>query len=134
MKNDEGLLYFFSKHFEIPNNPFILLFGLGSFESVINLGLYSDSGYMRIFYYFGFPVGLLFFVCILFILKIRTKYINISPIYLPVLVVLFAANIKEPVLYAGYSARIVFIISGFLLSEKLFSKSVIGIISAGKYR
>uniref|UniRef100_UPI0040496A90 hypothetical protein n=1 Tax=Flavobacterium sp. TaxID=239 RepID=UPI0040496A90 len=124
LKNDEGLLYFFGKHFEIPNNPFILLFGLGSFESVNNLGLYSDSGYMRIFYYFGFPVGLFFFIAILFILKIPKKYNSISPIYIPVLVVLFVANIKEPVLYTGYSARLVFVISGFLLAEKLFSKSV----------
>ncbi len=134
LKNDEGLLYFFSKHFEVPSNPFILMFGVGSFESVNNMNVYSDSGYMRIFYYFGIPLALLFFIFILFILKTPTRYTTISPIYLPVLIVLLAANIKEPVLYTGYSARIVFVISGFLLAEKFFSKSIIRNTIAGKNR
>jgi len=121
IKDDNGLNFFLSNHFHFSSNPVALLFGVGSFKESNSLNLYSDSGYMRIFYYYGIPLGI-FIILRSFHHLFAVKNIKeIRSIYIPILLLLLFATIKEPIFFTGYSSRLLFLIVGMVSLKNITS-------------
>lgn len=72
---------------------------------------WTDSGYSRMFLSVGFLLGLIYYALIIF------NYLNVKKehygLILPCLIVLLIAELKEPLLFSGYSARVMILITVF---------------------
>lgn len=93
-----------------------VIFGYG-FYGGSEFEPWTDSGYSRMFLSVGYIFGLLFYV--LFFLMFRNILFYKPFLFLTIGVLLLVAEIKEPLLFTGYSARlyIVILVVG-LLSKK----------------
>lgn len=81
---------------------------------------WTDSGYARMFLSVGYIFGLLFYVCVLYIF--RVSIVSRSALFVPLIAILLMAEVKEGLLLAGYSSRLVFILLGFWAAERSNSR------------
>ncbi|WP_218689533.1 O-antigen polymerase [Psychrobacter sp. BF1] len=79
-----------------PEQASTYIVGTGLYEMYSSIGdfNYSDIGYLRLIYYFGFPGLVLFFLVEIKILNLAFKRKKLLPIYYSMLVILLVTNFK----------------------------------------
>lgn len=95
-------------------------------ETLIGYGFYggshfepwTDSGYSRMFLSVGYIFGIIFYLC--FLLIVKKVFLFKKTLFLMMIPLILLAEIKETLLFSGYSSRLLFIIVGFLIMEKKF--------------
>jgi len=96
-------------------------------EVLIGYGFYggshfepwTDSGYSRMFLSVGYLFGVLYYLCFVLILSKVFRYKK--NLFLIIIPLLLLAEVKEVLLFSGYSSRLLFIILGFLIMEKKYN-------------
>ena len=107
----------------LPDNIWHLIFGIGFFEGDFAF-VYSrsDSGYIKTILSIGIFLSIILYTVISFIFfticKVSKKYLWLV---ISILIFMLILEIKEPVFYQNYSARVMFLLSGaslFILSKQ----------------
>lgn len=93
-----------------------ILIGYG-FYGGSDFSPWTDSGYARMFLSVGYLFGLGFYACALFIFR-KSAASKIS-LFAPIILILMISEVKEGLLFAGYSSRLLFILLGFWAAERL---------------
>lgn len=96
-------------------------------EVLIGYGFYggshfepwTDSGYSRMFLSVGYLFGVLYYLC--FVLILSKVFLYKKNLFLIIIPLLLLAEVKEVLLFSGYSSRLLFIILGFLIMEKKYN-------------
>jgi len=88
-------------------------YGEGNFEP------WTDSGYSRMFLSVGFIFGFIYYVSValIFMKSVQGKII----LFLPLIILLAIAEAKEPLLLTGYSSRLLFMLLGFWVAERVYN-------------
>jgi hypothetical protein len=88
-------------------------YGEGYFEP------WTDSGYSRMFLSVGFIFGFIYYlsVALIFMKSVKGKII----LFLPLIILLVIAETKEPLLLTGYSSRLLFLLLGFWVAERIYN-------------
>lgn len=81
-------------------------------HNIIGYGFYggspfsnwTDSGFARTFLSLGFPLGFLYYL-IIFVIYTKSYSYN-TFLFPPILIILFIAELKEPLLYSGIASRV----------------------------
>jgi hypothetical protein len=97
-------------------------------EIIIGYGFYggsnfypwTDSGYARMFLSVGFFWGFSFYIIAFFIFK--NLCFDRPAFFWPLIFILALAEVKEGMMFSGYSSRLLFISLGFLTAEKSFRR------------
>lgn len=113
--------------FDIPDDPWRLLFGFGFIEAWVPFR--SDSGYIKTIYSIGFIGALVLYSCLFYVLiKIVSKHVDKGKIYWFMFVgLLMIAEIKEPFIYQNYFGRALLLFVLFFSSLLKFPPSKLGI-------
>lgn len=98
--------------YHLPTNPFDLLIGYGFFDGPFNILKRSDAGYIKTITSIGLFGSMIFYGTILFLMfKTYVKNKNIFySLLLPLYIIIFIAELKEPFIYQQYSSRVLFIL------------------------
>lgn len=96
-------------------------------ETIIGYGFYggsdfepwTDSGYSRMFLSVGYFFGISYYLCFFIILK-KVFWLK-KNLFLILIPLMLLAEVKEPLLFSGYSSRLLFVIIGFLIMENRFN-------------
>lgn len=93
-------------------------------EILIGYGFYggsafypwTDSGYARMFLSVGFLFGFIFYAAVFLIFK--KAAIGKNKYFWPLIILLAIAEVKEGMMFSGYSSRLIFIMLGFWIANK----------------
>lgn len=96
-------------------------------EVLIGYGFYggsdfspwTDSGYARMFLSVGYVFGAIFYASAIYIFHVSSASKRV--LFLPLMAILMIAEAKEGLLFAGYSSRLVFILTGFWMAARLYN-------------
>lgn len=99
-------------------------------EILIGYGFYggsdfypwTDSGYARMFLSVGFVFGIIFYCSAFYIYK--KSALGKQVLFWPLIALLAIAEIKEGMMFAGYSSRLLFILMGFWAADRLNAKRI----------
>lgn len=98
----------------VPNKFPEILIGYG-FYGGSDFSPWTDSGYARMFLSVGYFFGIIFYACALFIFR-KSATSRLS-LFAPIICILMISEMKEGLLFAGYSSRLLFILLGFWTAE-----------------
>lgn len=108
----EGTIGIIRKFMVLPQNPVHLLFGIGYFAGGNILGVASDSGYIKVLLAFGLPLAMAVYGAFLTYTLPLLRHPATRAFVIPMVVILFIVEIKEPFVFQGYSARFMFALGG----------------------
>lgn len=98
-----------------------LMFGIGTHSGGFEFGGRSDSGYMKMFTALGIPMAIMFYVFLLLLARHVLTMTHYKSLWIVFLAVMFIAEIKEPFIFKGYSARLLWLVIGIGLCYSLSS-------------
>lgn len=108
----EGTTNSLLRMINIPDEWEKLLFGVGVHSGDFSLNRSYDLGYMRMLTALGIPVAALFYIYVAYLSHFLFKMTNYKSFWLVFLVIMFIAEIKEPFIFKGYSARLMWLLIG----------------------
>lgn len=109
---EEGTTRAVANMFEIPNKWGKLLFGVGAHWGDFTLQGSVDAGYMRMLTALGIPLALAFYCFYAFLAKYLFNLTHYKSVWIVIMIIMFIAEIKEPFIFKGYSARLVWMMIG----------------------
>lgn len=109
---EEGTAKAVANMFEIPNKWGKLLFGVGAHWGDFTLERRVDAGYMRMLTALGIPLALAFYIFYAFLAKYVFTITHYKSVWVVLMIIMFIAEIKEPFIFKGYSARLVWMMIG----------------------
>ncbi len=89
-----------------------LLFGIGAHSGTFSLEGRVDAGYMRMLTALGIPVAVIFYLFIVYLAQFVLKMTHYKSFWIVFMVIMFIAEIKEPFIFKGYSARMMWLMIG----------------------
>jgi hypothetical protein len=89
-----------------------LLFGLGYYFQYHPIVSPSDSGYFKLIYSVGFPFALLIYLYISLGFTYLMNKLKLFPLSILIVSILLVCEIKEPIFFQNYTARIFFYLFG----------------------
>lgn len=108
----EGTTRAVANMFDIPNKWGKLLFGVGAHWGDFSLQGRVDAGYMRMLTALGIPLALAFYIFYAFLAKYVLSITHYKSVWIVLIVIMFIAEIKEPFIFKGYSARLIWMMIG----------------------
>ncbi|KAA0014340.1 hypothetical protein F0A17_01410 [Billgrantia pellis] len=108
----EGTTAALARMINIPNEWPKLLFGVGVHSGDFDLRRSVDLGYMRMFTALGIPVAIAFYVFVAYLGKCVLSVTHYKSFWLVFMIIMFIAEYKEPFIFKGYSARLMWMIIG----------------------
>ncbi|WP_416137153.1 hypothetical protein ACM26W_11620 [Halomonas sp. HK25] len=106
----------------IPSEWPKLLFGVGAHWGDFDLRRSVDIGYMRMFTALGIPLAVMFYLFVAYLAKHLFTITNYKSFWMVFMLIMFIAEYKEPFIFKGYSARLMWLIIGMGLCYR-FSES-----------
>lgn len=117
----EGTTQALLRMINIPDQWEKLLFGVGAHSGDFSLKRTYDLGYMRMFTALGIPVAVLFYIYVAYLAQFVFKMTNYKSFWVVFMVIMFIVEIKEPFIFKGYSARMMWLMIGMGLCYIFFS-------------
>lgn len=114
----EGTVSYVISFYDFPDDPLALVLGVGNFSGGFDLGysLPGDPGIMKILTAYGIS-GLLFYVGLLvWCFSLPKSYLK--DILVIICILLIFTELKEPLLFKGYSSRFFWLLVGVMLYQK----------------
>lgn len=108
----EGTVQAVVNMFNVPDKWGKLLFGVGAHWGDFTLERRVDAGYMRMLTALGIPLALAFYLFYAFLAKYLFSITNYKSVWIVVMIIMFIAELKEPFIFKGYSARLVWMMIG----------------------
>ncbi|TLF45475.1 hypothetical protein FEI13_18065 [Halomonas urmiana] len=109
---EEGTTRAIANMFDIPNKWGKLLFGVGAHWGDFTLQGSVDAGYMRMLTALGIPLALAFYCFYAFLAKYLFNLTHYKSVWIVLMIIMFIAEIKEPFIFKGYSARLIWMMIG----------------------
>lgn len=109
---EEGTTQAVANMFDIPNKWRKLLFGVGVHWGDFTLQGRVDAGYMRMLTALGIPLALAFYIFYAFLAKYVFTITHYKSVWIVLMIIMFIAEIKEPFIFKGYSARLIWMMIG----------------------
>lgn len=109
---DEGTTRAVASMFDIPDKWAKLLFGVGVHWGDFSLQGSVDAGYMRMLTALGIPLALAFYIFYAFLAKYFFSMSHYKSVWIVLMIIMFIAEIKEPFIFKGYSARLMWMMIG----------------------
>ncbi|WP_156085458.1 hypothetical protein [Billgrantia saliphila] len=117
----EGTTGALMRMINIPNEWPKLLFGVGVHSGDFDLRGSVDLGYMRMFTALGIPVAIAFYIFVAYLGKCVFSVTHYRSFWLVFMIIMFIAEYKEPFIFKGYSARLMWLVIGVGLCYKFSS-------------
>ncbi|MBL4606725.1 MAG: hypothetical protein JKY01_02715 [Pseudomonadales bacterium] len=116
---NEGTVNTIMSFYSLPDQTIDFILGIGNYSGAFLDGKETDSGYMKTFTALGFPATVLVYLGVSFILM-HTLWetgadANSKSFFISVFILLIIAELKEPFLFQGYSARLIWLIFGVFI-------------------
>ncbi|MGR4067815.1 hypothetical protein [Billgrantia sp. C5P2] len=108
----EGTTAALARMINIPTEWPKLLFGVGVHSGDFSLRRSVDLGYMRMFTALGIPVAITFYFFVAFLGKCVYSVTHYKSFWIVFMIIMFIAEYKEPFIFKGYSARLMWLIIG----------------------
>ncbi len=89
-----------------------LFFGVGAHTGDFTLIRSVDAGYMRMLTALGIPMTVAFYLFIAYLAKFVLMITHYKSFWIVFMIIMFIAEIKEPFIFKGYSARMMWMIIG----------------------
>lgn len=114
----EGTVSYVISFYDFPDDPLALVLGVGNFSGGFDLGysLPGDPGIMKILTAYGIS-GLLFYLGLMvWCFSLPKSYLK--DILVIICILLISTELKEPLLFKGYSSRFFWLLVGVMLYQK----------------
>lgn len=108
----EGTVTTVASMFDMTGQWLKLLFGVGAHWGDFNLQGRVDAGYMRMFTALGIPLAVLFYLLIGYLARFLLVITHYKSLWIVIMIIMFIAEIKEPFIFKGYSARLMWMLIG----------------------
>lgn len=108
----EGTTEALARMINIPNEWPKLLFGVGAHWGDFDLRRSYDIGYLRMFTALGIPLAVLFYLFVAYLAKQVFSITHYKSFWFVFMLIMFIAEYKEPFIFKGYSARMMWMIIG----------------------
>jgi|GEM_PF-5196028 hypothetical protein len=89
-----------------------LIFGVGAHTGDFSLVRSVDAGYMRMLTALGIPLTIAFYLFIAYLAKFLLMITHYKSFWIVFMIIMFIAEIKEPFIFKGYSARMMWMMIG----------------------
>ncbi|WP_139232960.1 hypothetical protein [Halomonas korlensis] len=89
-----------------------LFFGVGAHTGGFDLVRRVDAGYMRMFTALGIPLTIAFYLFVAYLARYVLMITHYKSFWIVFMIIMFIAEIKEPFIFKGYSARMMWMIIG----------------------
>jgi hypothetical protein len=108
----EGTTDALARMINIPNEWPKLLFGVGAHWGDFDLRRSYDIGYLRMFTALGIPLAIVFYLFVAYLAKHVFTITNYKSFWVVFMLIMFIAEYKEPFIFKGYSARMMWMVIG----------------------
>ncbi|WP_234250151.1 hypothetical protein [Billgrantia desiderata] len=108
----EGTTRTVARMFEIPDIWTKLIFGVGAHWGDFTLEGRVDAGYMKMLTALGIPIAVSFYLFYAYLARYLLMITHYKSIWIVLMIIMFIAEIKEPFIFKGYSARMIWMMIG----------------------
>ncbi|MGQ4880233.1 hypothetical protein ACOJCM_16835 [Billgrantia sp. LNSP4103-1] len=119
----EGTTDALKRMINIPSEWPKLLFGVGVHSGDFDLRRSVDIGYMRMFTALGIPISAAFYIFVAYLGKGVYNVTHYKSFWIVFMVIMFIAEYKEPFIFKGYSARLMWLVIGIGLCYRFAPKN-----------